>query len=279
MTTYAPARAACVVRSIEPNELAGRIESEPAQQLLRDGDVVGPEVRAVIEDRDRTLGRLGIRDRGADRRLKQPVAEVLAQRVECLAGVAGAHVGDVQHHAEPHEVRVEAVAGQIDHLECLLDALEREVLRLGRQQRVVGRDQRIDGQQAQRRRAVDQHQVVLALDIAHRSLERQLASHLAAERQLGLGEPEVGRHDPVVDRLGRRRAPGEHVTDRGRRLGVDIQVVGQIALRIEVDREHRQPGPAKDVRQGPHRCRLAGTALLGQHGDRRGHPRLTIGQP
>jgi hypothetical protein len=42
-----------------------------------------------------------------------------------------AHVGDVQHHAEPFEVRVKVVLGQLDHLERLLHSLEREVLRLG----------------------------------------------------------------------------------------------------------------------------------------------------
>src|SRR2546429_534604 len=48
-----------------------------------------------------------------------------------------AHVGDVEQHAEPVEVGVQAVAGQLDDLERLLDALEREVLRLAAEQRAV----------------------------------------------------------------------------------------------------------------------------------------------
>ena len=52
---------------------------------------------------------------------------------------------------------------QLDHLQRLLHALEREVLRLARDQRVIGGHQRVHGQQAERRRAVDQHQVVVAL--------------------------------------------------------------------------------------------------------------------
>ena len=50
----------------------------------------------------------------------------------------------------------------LDDLERLLDALEGEVLGLGRDQRVVGGDERVDGQQPERRRAVDQDQVVFA---------------------------------------------------------------------------------------------------------------------
>jgi len=78
-----------------------------------------------------SLGGLGVGDRSADRRVEQLLAVVLPQRVECLSGMAGPHVGDVEDHAEPLEIRVEAVAGQVDHLEGLLDALEREVLGLG----------------------------------------------------------------------------------------------------------------------------------------------------
>ena len=208
-------------------------------------------------------------------RVEQLLAEVLAQRVERLARVAGAHVGDVEHHAEPFEVGVEALAGELDHLERLLDALQREVLRLGRQQRVVGRHERVDGQQAERRRAVDQDQVVVARDLAQRPLERQLAAHLAAEHQLGLGQSEVGGDDPVVDGLARLGAPGEHVADRRRGVGIDVEVVGQVALRVEVDGEDVQPDPPKDVGQRPDRGRLAGAALLGEDRDRR-HAAPTI---
>ena len=97
----------------------------------------------------------------------------------------------------------------------------------------------------ERGRAVDQHDVVAALDVAQRAPQRQLAAHLAAQRQLGLGELEVGRDDPVVDRLGRLGAPGQHVADRRLGLGVDVEVVGQVALRVEVDGERRRPARRK----------------------------------
>ena len=96
------------------------------------------------------------------------LAEPLAQLGERLARVDGAQVGDVQHDAEPLEVGVEVLLRQLDHLERLLDALEREVLRLGRDQRVVGGHEGVDGQQAERGRAVDQHDVVAALHLHER---------------------------------------------------------------------------------------------------------------
>ena len=103
----------------------------------------------------------------------------------------GAHVGDVEDHAEPLQVGVQAVAGELDDLERLLDALQREVLRLGAEQRLVGGDERVDGQQAERGRAVDEDDVVVVVDVRERLAQRQLAAHLAGERQLGLGQREV----------------------------------------------------------------------------------------
>ena len=97
---------------------------------------------------------------------------MLAQRGEGLARVHRPHVGDVEQHAEPLEVGVEAVAGELDDLERLLDALEREVLGLGAEQRVVGGDERVDRQQPEGRRAVDQHDVEVALDLACSALRR-----------------------------------------------------------------------------------------------------------
>ena len=238
------------------------VEPQPPQQLLGDRQVVGGEVGAVVEDRHGPLGRFGVRDRGPDRGVEQLLSEVLAQRVERLAGVAGPHVGDVQHDAEPVEVRVEVLARQLDHLERLLDALEREVLGLGRDQRVVGGDERVDREQAERRRAVDHDQVVVVAELAEGLLERELAAHLAAQGELGLGEPEIGRDDPVVHGRAGLGAPGQNVADRRRRIGIDVEVVREVSLRIEVDREHAELDAPEDVGERPHRGRLAGAALL-----------------
>ena len=119
----------------------------------------------------------------------------------------------------------------VHHLEHLLDSLEREVLALGADQRVRRSDERVDRQQPERRRAVDQDHLVLPARLVQRALEGQLASHLAAQHELRLGEPEVGGDHVLVDRVGGARAPGEHLADRRRRVGIDVEVVGEVALR------------------------------------------------
>ena len=70
-------------------------------------------------------------------------------------------------------------------------------------------------------------------------------------------------------------AAGEDVADRRGGVGVDVEIVRQVALRVEVDREHAQLEPAEHVGQGPDRRRLARPALLREDRDR-GHRRGTI---
>ena len=70
--------------------------------------------------------------------------------------------------------------------------------------------------------------------------------------------------------IGRRRlrAAGQDVADRRVGVRVDVEVVREVALRIEVDGERAQADPAEDVRERSHRRRLAGAALLREHRDR-----------
>jgi hypothetical protein len=133
--------------------------------------------------------------------------------------------------------------------------------------------ERVDRQQAERRRAVDEDDVVLGVDVLERLAQDQLAAHLAGHRQLGLGQREVGGDDPVVVGRLRLRAPREHVADRRAGLGIDVEVVRQVALRIEVDGEDVELGLAEDVGQRADRRRLAGAALLGEDRDLLGHSR------
>src|SRR5437870_13695005 len=58
--------------------------------------------------------------------------------------------------------------------------------------------------------------------------------------------------------------------------GVEIEVVGEIALRIEVDRERAHLATAKCVGKRAHGSRLAGAPLLREHGDRVGHRRAIL---
>ena len=191
---------------------------------------------------------------------------VLAQRVEGLARVARAHVSDVQHDRQQLQVRVEALARELDHLERLFDSLKREVLRLGREQRVLGCDQRVDRQQSQRRRAVDQHEVVVVGDLSQRLAQRELAAHLAAEHQLRLGQAEVGGDDAAVVGLLHLCGAGQHLADGRRRVRVDVEVIGEVALRVEVDGQHVQPDAPEHVSRAcapwsSYRCRPSARGL------------------
>ena len=82
-----------------------------------------------------------------------------------------------------------------------------------------------------------------------------------------------------MDRVGGLGPAGEDVADGRLGVGIDVQVVGQVALRVEVDRQHLEPELAEDVAQGPDRRRLAGAALLGEDCDGRGHGRRTLARP
>jgi hypothetical protein len=75
-----------------------------------------------------------------------------------------------------------------------------------------------------------------------------------------------------VDGLGGLGAPREHVGDGRIGLRVDVEVVGQVALRVEVHRQRVEARPAEDVGERPDRRRLAGAALLGEDRDRLCHP-------
>ena len=80
------------------------------------------------------------------------------------------------------------------------ETLERVVLALDRHDHVVGRGQPVDGQQTERRRAVDEHEVVLVADRVERPLELELAAEGGDELDLGAGEVDGRRdHEEVLD--------------------------------------------------------------------------------
>ena len=73
----------------------GAQADQGVEDLAREVEVVGAAVGAVIEDRDRALGRLGVADRLADDAVEDLLAEPLAQLRSCFTRVTGAQVGDV----------------------------------------------------------------------------------------------------------------------------------------------------------------------------------------
>jgi hypothetical protein len=67
------------------------------------------------------------------------------------------------------------------------------------------------------------------------------------------------------------RVAGEHLGDGRGGVGRDVEIVRQVALRVEVEREHVEVEPAQDVGQRAHRRGLAGAALERENGDGVGH--------
>ena len=163
------------------------------------------------------------------------------------------------------------VAHQLRH------TLERVVLALDRDQHLGGRHERIDGQQSERRRAVDEDVVeVEVVQLAQRAAQPILARHHADQFDLRARQIDRGRH--AEEALAVRAAPqrvlqrdlaDEHFVGRGRAgLAVgDAQRRARVALWVEIDDErleslHGERGGEVDGGGG-----LAYPALLVRDGE------------
>jgi hypothetical protein len=157
--------------------------------------------------------------------------------------VAGVEHGE--HDPVELEPRVEAVLHSLDGVDELREPLERVVLALERHDDQVGRRERVDGQGAQRRRAVDQDEVVLHADgrdgvpkaggplvIAHQlPLRRRQIRRAWDDVQV----VELGLADRVLDRDLTQDDLVAAADDRARRAA---DARGRVPLWIEVDQEH-----------------------------------------
>ena len=128
-----------------------------------------------------------------------------AQLVEHVAREVRPAVVERRQQAEDPEVAVQLHPDHVDDLDEVVQALHRVVLRLDRDDHAVRRDEAVDRQQAEVRRAVDQH-VVVDVDLALEGVAQDL---LAAERreQLALGGREVDVRRRDVD-AGASRSAG-----------------------------------------------------------------------
>ena len=95
--------------------------------------------------------------------MEDVIVAQLAQLVEHLAAKDRASVIEGWQQAQDAEIPVQLGPDRGDDLYERIEALERVVLRLHGNDHAVGRDEAVDREQAQRRRAVDQDVVVLAL--------------------------------------------------------------------------------------------------------------------
>ena len=102
-----------------------------------------------------------------------------------------------------------------------------------------------DGEEAERRRAVDEGEVVLVADLLERPAELQLPGEGGDELDLGAGEIDRRRgHEEVLharrlDAVLDGRVVHDDVVDRHLEVaGVDAEAGGRVALRVEVHHEH-----------------------------------------
>ena len=173
------------------------------------------------------------------------------------------------------QLRVEPVVHLVDGVGQQRQAAQREVLALGRDDHAVAAGQPVDGEQAQRRLAVDQHVVVAVEHRVQRAGQRLFAADLVDQLDLGGRQVDVARHQVQP------RHPGgdQHLVDRHPRL--DQQVVHgvvelvvrhaetrrQRALRVEVDEQHPAAVLGEAGAQIDRRGGLADAALLVAHRD------------
>ena len=149
--------------------------------------------RVVLEHRLALHGRLGVADGLANLRVEDEVAEVLLEDLDRLARVQQPLVEHRRQDPDDLDLRVQVLADHRQRVLELHETAQREVLALHGHDHAVGRDERVDRQQAERRRRVDEDEVVVVADRRERLLERALAADHRRERELGAGE--VDRRD------------------------------------------------------------------------------------
>ena len=233
----------------------------------------------MLEDRDAATRRFREPDRLRDRWVEHDEAEPGLHVFEHLTRVTAAWVEHRRDHAAHPQSLVRELAYVGDRLEQLRDASVAQGFALQRDDDFVGRGEAVDREHAERRRAVDEHDVERIADGVDRACERVLASGAGQEVDFRTGEIDVGREQAhaarVDDRVFGLHALEQHVVQRrGALLGLEAEREGEARLRVEVDEEH----PLAEVRQrqpdGLGRRGLGDAAFL--VGDRE-HPRHGVG--
>ena len=149
----------------------------------------------VVEDRHAVARRLGHLHAARDDGPQHLVAEVRADIVGDLIGQLGAPVVHRQDDGGDVQLRVQVRLDHLDVAQQLAHALEGVVLALDRDQHLGRGHERVDGEQAQRRRAVDEDVVeVVVLEFGERGAQPAFARHHADQFDLGARQVDGGRH-------------------------------------------------------------------------------------
>ena len=162
-------------------------------------------------------------------------------------------------------------------MEELRQAFERVVLRLHRHEHAVGRGERVDRQRPERRRAIEEDEVV-AVGAGGESLG-EIPLAVGAARELDHGAREIrlrGNEVEIRERgrmneLGKRRAVEEVIARRSVRAHPKPR--GRVRLRIEVDHERALAGLGQAGGEVDGGRRFPDTAFLVRNGVDAAHGR------
>src|SRR5699024_359016 len=139
--------------------------------LNRTGRLRGPAADGLAGH-----GSLREADGAGDNRVEDLVPECLDEPFHNLASVQGTAVEHGHQDAQDLELEVEAVAHLLDGVHQQCEASQREVLGLHRDHHGVCARESVDGEQAERRLAVDDDEVVILHHRTQGSRKRLLAA-------------------------------------------------------------------------------------------------------
>ena len=189
------------------------------------------------------------------------------------------------------EARVEALADASNRVHQLAQALQGVVLGLDRDQHPVRGGQRVHGQQAERRRAIDQDPVVSAVQLGQAGGQPPLARRARPPARPpprtgleldGTRSRPVDRRSPRPARSIGARSTSASYEDRANRTTVDAEAARGVTLRVEIDDQGSSAGEGEVGRQVDDRGRLADAALLvcaGRDPDHERSAASSVGHP
>jgi hypothetical protein len=166
----------------------------------------------------------------------------------------------------------------LDGVDQIGQAFERKVFALHGHDDAVRAAQAVEREHGQRRRAIDEHEVVVGLHFGQGRLEALLAPLDVYQLHLGAGQFAVGSQQLVAAlfcrhrRLAHRGRFQQHVVHRELELAlVHARAHGGIALRVEVDHEHTLADLGQARGQVHGGGGLADAALLVRYAENFGH--------
>ena len=165
-----------------------------------------------------------------------------------------------------------------DGVDQVGQAFEREVFALHGHNHTVGRAQAVEGEHAQGRRAVNEHEVVVGVHGGQGLFEAALTALHLHQLDLGASEFAVGAQHPVAAFVGQGRRLGnggftkQHVVDRQCHAAfVDARAHGGVALRVQIDQQHALTDLGQTRREVDRGGGFAHPALLVRHTKNLGH--------